>query len=85
VEFSYNTIFNTEIVHCLFWPEGWSSPEPPIEYQFQIRNQKIISWEGKYRWGRNRFKSPGYIATDKQANPIVAKIPYRRVGCAHQI
>lgn len=21
-----------KIVHCLFWPRGWSSPEPPIEY-----------------------------------------------------
>jgi len=38
-----------EIVHCLFWPQGWSSPEPPIEYQFQIKNQKIHSWQGKYR------------------------------------
>ena len=38
-----------EIVHCLFWPRGWSSPEPPIEYQFQIENQKIVSWQGKYR------------------------------------
>ncbi len=38
-----------EIVHCLFWPRGWPSPEPPIEYQFQIKNQKIISWEGRYR------------------------------------
>ena len=38
-----------EIVYCLFWPEGWSSPEPPIEYQFLIKNGKIISWYGKYR------------------------------------
>jgi len=38
-----------EIVHCLFWPRGWSSPEPPIEYQFQTKNQKIISWQGRYR------------------------------------
>ena len=40
---------NKEIIHCLFWPRGWSSPEPPIEYQFQIKNHKIIRWEGKYR------------------------------------
>jgi hypothetical protein len=38
-----------EVVHCLFWPRGWSSPEPPIEYQFQIKNGKIIEWLGKYR------------------------------------
>jgi hypothetical protein len=38
-----------EIVHCLFWPHGWSSPEPPIEYQFQTKNGKIVSWYGKYR------------------------------------
>ena len=38
-----------EIVHCLFWPQGWSSPEPPIEYQFQTKQGKIISWYGKYR------------------------------------
>jgi hypothetical protein len=38
-----------EIVHCLFWPKGWSSPEPPIEYQFQTKNGKIISWYGRYR------------------------------------
>lgn len=40
---------NKEIVHCLFWPKGWSSPEPPIEYQFQIKNGKILDWYGKYR------------------------------------
>ncbi|CAB1058609.1 hypothetical protein D1BOALGB6SA_3365 [Olavius sp. associated proteobacterium Delta 1] len=40
---------NKEIVHCLFWPSGWSSPEPPIEYQFQTKNGKILSWYGKYR------------------------------------
>ena len=40
---------NKEIVHCLFWPHGWSSPEPPIEYQFQTKNGKIINWFGKYR------------------------------------
>lgn len=40
---------NKEIVNCLFWPRGWSSPEPPIEYQFQIKHEKIISWQGKYR------------------------------------
>ena len=40
---------NAEIVHCLFWPQGWSSPEPPIEYQFQTKNQKIVNWQGKYR------------------------------------
>lgn len=40
---------NQEIVHCLFWPKGWSSPEPPIEYQFQTENGKIIRWYGKYR------------------------------------
>jgi hypothetical protein len=40
---------NKEIVHCLFWPQGWSSPEPPIEYQFQTKNGKIINWFGKYR------------------------------------
>jgi len=38
-----------EIVHCLFWPQGWSSPEPPIEYQFQVNNGKIVEWLGKYR------------------------------------
>ena len=38
-----------EIVHCRFWPNGWSSPEPPIEYEFEIRNGKIIQWLGKYR------------------------------------
>lgn len=38
-----------EIVHCRFWPKGWSSPEPPIEYQFQSKNGKIINWLGKYR------------------------------------
>ena len=40
---------DVEIVHCLFWPQGWLSPEPPIEYQFQIKNQKIVSWLGRYR------------------------------------
>ena len=40
---------NKEIVHCLFWPRGWSSPEPPIEYQFHLQSAKIISWQGKYR------------------------------------
>ena len=40
---------NVEIVHCRFWPQGWSSPEPPIEYQFQTMNSKIIRWDGKYR------------------------------------
>ena len=47
----YNEIVegNKEIVHCLFWPQGWSSPEPPIEYQFKTKNGKIISWHGKYR------------------------------------
>ena len=40
---------NTEVIHCLFWPQGWSSPEPPIEYQFEIRKGKISSWYGKYR------------------------------------
>jgi len=39
----------TEIVHCRFRPKGWSSPEPPIEYQFQTKNGKIINWQGKYR------------------------------------
>ena len=39
----------SEIVHCLFWPEGWSAPEPPIEYEFQIREGKIAAWLGKYR------------------------------------
>jgi hypothetical protein len=38
-----------EIVHCLFWPKGWPSPEPPIEYQFQVKDAKIIDWYGKYR------------------------------------
>lgn len=38
-----------EIVYCRFWPKGWSSPEPPIEYQFQSKNGKIINWLGKYR------------------------------------
>lgn len=40
---------NKEIVHCRFWPKGWSSAEPPIEYQFQTTKGKIISWYGKYR------------------------------------
>ena len=40
---------NKEIVHCLFWPQGWSSPESPIEYEFQTKNGKITSWYGKYR------------------------------------
>ena len=40
---------NTEIIYCLFWPQGWSSPEPPIEYQFQIKGKKISRWYGKYR------------------------------------
>ncbi len=40
---------NKEIVHCLFWPKGWSSPEPPIEYQFQTKNGKTLSWQGSYR------------------------------------
>lgn len=38
-----------EIVHCLFWPRGWSSAEPPIEYRFQIEDDRIINWQGKYR------------------------------------
>ena len=38
-----------EIVHCRFWPRGWSSPEPPIEYQFKSKNGKITNWLGKYR------------------------------------
>lgn len=38
-----------ETVHCLFWPAGWSSPEPPIEYRFEFRNDKISIWFGKYR------------------------------------
>ena len=40
---------NKEIVYCLFWPKGWQSPEPPIEYQFQIREGKLSGWSGKYR------------------------------------
>jgi hypothetical protein len=32
---------NKEIVHCLFWPQGWSSPESPIEYQFQTLAKAI--------------------------------------------
>ena len=40
---------DTEFVHCLFWPRGWSSAEPPIEYQFQIGGDKIINWRGMYR------------------------------------
>ena len=40
---------NLEIVHCRFWPESWSSPEPPIEYQFEISKGKISRWLGKYR------------------------------------
>lgn len=40
---------NMEIVHCLFWPQGWSSPEPAIEYQFQTEDGKILKWYGKYR------------------------------------
>jgi hypothetical protein len=40
---------NKEIVYCLFWPKGWQSPEPPIEYQFQIREGKLAGWIGKYR------------------------------------
>ena len=40
---------HTEIVHCLFWPRGWSAAEPPIEYQFQTDKGKIINWYGKYR------------------------------------
>ena len=38
-----------EIVHCLFWPRGWSAPEPAIEYQFETKNGKIVSWHGEYR------------------------------------
>ena len=38
-----------ETVHCLFWPQGWSSPEPPIEYQFRFEDGKIFEWIGKYR------------------------------------
>ena len=40
---------NLEIVYCRFWPDGWSSPEPPIEYQFEIINGKISRLLGKYR------------------------------------
>jgi hypothetical protein len=40
---------NKEIVHCLFWPRGWSSPEPPIEYHFTIKSAKIRRWQGEYR------------------------------------
>lgn len=38
-----------EVVHCLFWPRGWSSPEPAIEYRFRFKNNKISYWFGKYR------------------------------------
>ena len=38
-----------EIVHCLFWPRGWTSPEPPVEYQFTIKSAKIRRWQGEYR------------------------------------
>jgi hypothetical protein len=38
-----------ETVHCLFWPMGWSAPEPPIEYQYKTKNGKIVNWVGKYR------------------------------------
>ena len=38
-----------ETVHCRFWPRGWSSPEPPIEYKFKTENGKILLWQGKYR------------------------------------
>jgi hypothetical protein len=40
---------NSEIVHCLFWPKGWSAPEPAIEYEFRFRKGKIAAWLGKYR------------------------------------
>jgi hypothetical protein len=39
---------NKEIVHCLFWSRGWSSPEPPIEYQFTIKSAKNRRWQGEY-------------------------------------
>lgn len=39
-----------EIVHCLFWPPGWPSRQPSMEYQFQTTNGKIISWYGRYRY-----------------------------------
>ena len=51
-KYKVEKVFNqgpTEIVHCLFWPRGWSSAEPPIEYQFKIDGDKIINWQGKYR------------------------------------
>ena len=44
---------NKEIVNILFWPRGWSSPESPIEYQFQIKDEKIIIRHVKYRKGKN--------------------------------
>ena len=40
---------NAEIVHCRFWPKGWPSPEPPIEYRFQIQKGELVDWQGKYR------------------------------------
>ena len=51
-KYKVEKVFNQgymEIVHCLFWPRGWSSAEPPIEYQFQLGDGKIIDWRGIYR------------------------------------
>ncbi|PXY02006.1 hypothetical protein DF185_04980 [Marinifilum breve] len=50
--YTIEKVFNDEgeqVVHCLFQPEGWNNPEPPIEYRFTSENDKVIQWTGKYR------------------------------------
>lgn len=50
--YTLEKVFNEgeeQVVYCLFQPEGWSSPEPPIEYRFTMEDDKVIKWTGKYR------------------------------------
>lgn len=39
----------SDTIHCLFLPQKWLFPEPAIEYVFEYKNGKIISWTGRYR------------------------------------
>lgn len=50
--YTVEKVFNDngeQVVYCLFHPQSWVNPEPPIEYRFTIKNNQIARWLGKYR------------------------------------